>query len=242
MTYNGYYGISPIEYCKKSLALSMAAEQHGISFFENSASPSGFLSTDQVLTKEASERLLASWNAAHQGVKKAGKVAVLEQNLRFERMGADNREAQLVETRNYSRSEIAALFGVPSSMLNSSEGAKYNNVQQMNVAFHTGTLSPLISRIEQEINRHLPDGFEIRLDDSTILRGDPYAEAQRAATISQFASTTPNTLNEMVGLDPVEGGDERIQSTSMVRAPDNNQNEDSKLTAQLATPTTEQAV
>ena len=218
MTYNGYFGMSPIEYCKKSLALSMAAEQHGISFFENSASPSGFLSTDQVLTKDASDRLIKSWNAAHQGVKKAGKVAVLEQNLRFERMGVDNREAQLIESRQYSRSEICGLFGVPAALIGSLEGATFNNTENLILSFHRDTLSPLIRRIEEAIKLHLPDNFEIQLDDTAILRGDSKTQAEVNVSYLMNRIKTPNEIRESLGLAPIDGGDELIEDSSTVRA------------------------
>lgn len=217
MTFNGYYGLAPVQLCKKSLALSMAAENHGVNFFKNSANPSGFLSTEQVLGKDAKKRLAKSWNAAHQGTDNAGKIAVFEQGLRFEQIGIDNKNAQFLESRSYQRSEICGIFGVPAAMIGSLDKATFNNTENLILSFHRDTLAPLMKRIEDGINAFLPDDFEIRLDDSAILRGDSKTQAEINEKYMMMGAITVNQVLESIGLPPVEGGDVRAESTSTVR-------------------------
>ena len=62
----------------------MAAEEYGSRFFANGAAPAGVLEHPNVV-KDVS-KLRESWNSAFGGTANAGKIAILEEGVRPDRV------------------------------------------------------------------------------------------------------------------------------------------------------------
>ncbi|MDD4711470.1 MAG: phage portal protein, partial [Eubacteriales bacterium] len=110
MGFDGIVGYSPVAMEKNAIGLGMAAEEYGSRFFSNGATPSGVLTHPNTVKNPAALR--QSWNAAYGGNANAGRVAILEEGLKFERISMPNNEAQFLETRKFQVSEICRIFRV----------------------------------------------------------------------------------------------------------------------------------
>ena len=84
LAYDGLVGMSPIAMAKNAVGMSIACEEYGASFFANGAHPGGVLEHPGVLKDPGKVR--DSWQAAYGGSKNAGKVAVLEEGVRPDRV------------------------------------------------------------------------------------------------------------------------------------------------------------
>ena len=82
--FDGVMGYSPIALEKSAVGLSIAAEEYGSKFFGNGAMPSGVLTHPN--TVKDPKRLRESWNAAYGGSANSGKVAILEESVRPDRV------------------------------------------------------------------------------------------------------------------------------------------------------------
>ena len=69
---------------KNAIGLAMAAEEYGSRFFSNGAAPAGVLEHPGVI-KDVS-KLRESWNETFGGIRNAGKVAILEEGVRPDRV------------------------------------------------------------------------------------------------------------------------------------------------------------
>lgn len=125
MSLDGIKGLSPIDYARETIGLSLAAEEHGARFFSNGTTPSGLLVHPAKLSKEAHERLRDQWLKNYGGSKNSGATIITEEGMKFEPMSLSNEQSQFIETRKFQRSDIASWFRVPPHMIGDLERATF---------------------------------------------------------------------------------------------------------------------
>ena len=139
---------------------------------------------------------------------------ILDAGLTLEALqGLDPTTAQLTETRNNIKNEIAATFGIPAGMIGSGQGEKYNNSAINREALYTNSISPLVTTITDGLSNFL--NCEVTADDSRLQLG---SLSSTIDTTVRAASSGVFTINEIrtrfLNLDEIDGGDELMQSGS----------------------------
>ncbi len=152
---DGLVGLSPIQTAREMIASGQSLEEFTGQFWANSANPGGVLTHPNTLTKEAAERLQADWKTRRAGVKNAGMVAVLEEGMKWESVGLPLRDAQFIETTQFSLTQIALLFGLHPSMLGGTKGDSmtYANSETEAIDFVRWSLRRWLVRIEGSLLR-----------------------------------------------------------------------------------------
>ena len=79
--FDGLVGYSPIAMAKNAIGMAIACEEFGSKFFSNGATPSGTIEYPGKLKDPAAVR--DSWNASFGGSVNAGKIAVLEEGMKY---------------------------------------------------------------------------------------------------------------------------------------------------------------
>ena len=170
-------GVSPLTYAREAVGLALATEEYGSRFFSNNARPGGVLSTDKALNPEARKRLRESWESMNQGLVNAHRVAVLEDNVKWQQLGMTAQDAQYLETRKFQAEEIARIFRVPPHMIALLDRATFNNIEHLGQEFVTYSLLPWLTRIEESAFRDLLTPSErveyfFKFNVSALLRGN----------------------------------------------------------------------
>jgi len=78
------------------------------------------------LSNDAADKLKRRWEQAHGGLSNAQRVAVLEEGITWTSIGIPPEEAQFLETRKYTRSEIVGYTEVPLHLINDLERATFS--------------------------------------------------------------------------------------------------------------------
>ena len=216
---SGIIGLSPIEYNRKAIQLSLTTEQFGINFFENGANGSGVLEHPQTLSDEAYERLRKSFAEKYQGIKNSGKPIILEEGLKYTRLSMSNEDSQFLSTRKYQRAEIASIFKVPLYMIGDMEKSTFNNMEQMGINFVTNTLMAWAVRIEQSIKNQLlgiDTPYFARFNLNTLMRGDFKTRMEGYNIMLNMGAISPNEIREKEGFNPIgPSGDEYYMQLNM---------------------------
>lgn len=218
---DGFTGLSPIEYNKKSIQLGATTQEFGINFFDKGANASGAFSTDSELSDEAYNRLKDGIKENYAGMQNSGKPMLLEGGLKFERISIPNNDAQFLETRKYQKEEIASIFRVPMHMINSLENATFSNIEHQSLEFVKFTIMPWVKRIEQEMNAQLLTATErtkyvIKFNMDTLLRGDFKTRMEGLEIMFRNGWINTNEVRGLENMNPVDGGEVRyIQSNNM---------------------------
>lgn len=211
-------GLSPIRQAAIAIGMSLASEAYGYNYFRDSANPSGTLSTDQEIDDGAVQRVQRNWIASHGGRR---LPAVLTNGFKFETLSISPEESQFLETRQFQRSEICMMYGVPPILIGDTKEttAWGTGVEQITQGAVTYTFSAWTACIESEISSLLPRGQFVRFDYNALLRGD--IERRFTAYKNGISGTwlTPNEVRAFEELTPVDGGDTLLQATNLTEFP-----------------------
>ena len=216
--FDGVMGYSPVALEKNAIGLGIAAEEYGSKFFSNGATPAGVLTHPN--TVKNPQGLRESWNAAYGGSANSGKVAILEEGMKFERISMPNNEAQFLESRKFQVAEICRIYRVPPHLVGDLEHATFSNIEHQSISFAMHTIRPWLVRIEQAINRALftekekvgsPTGgrFYARFNIDGLMRGSYKERMEGYAIGRQNGWLCANDIRDLENMNPIpedEGG------------------------------------
>ncbi|HDI5827687.1 TPA: phage portal protein, partial [Escherichia coli] len=155
LTLDGLVGLNPIAYAREAISLAAATEEHGARLFGNGAVTSGVLRTEQKLTPDAYERMKRDFEERHLGLGNAHRPMILEMGLDWKPVALNAEDSQFLETRKFQLEEICRLFRVPLHMVQNTDRATFNNIEELGLGFINYSLVPYLTRIEQRINTGL---------------------------------------------------------------------------------------
>lgn len=220
--FDGLVGYSPIAMAKNAIGLSMATEEYGAKFFANGAAPSGVL--EHPSTIKDPQRVREAWQSQFGGSSNSGKIAVLEEGMKYTPISISPEQAQFLETRKFQINEIARIFRIPPHMIGDLEKSSFSNIEQQSLEFVKYTLDPWVIRWEQSIHRSLLIGREkkeyfVKFNVEGLLRGDYQSRMEGYATARQNGWMSANDIREIENLDripPEEGGDLYLVNGNML--------------------------
>jgi len=198
---NGLTGRSPIRVLLDSLGLTKAAQEYGERFFGNNQTPAGILYSKTRLSPQAKQHLREGWQKVHGGLSNQQRLAILEEDLKFERVGLPNVEAQFLETRSLQIEETARILRVPLFMIQhmTKSTAWGSGIEQMGLGFVNFTLMNWLVQWVQATRRDcLSDrGFETHdagFVVNSLVRGS-FAERMAGYKIqAEIGMASPNDL------------------------------------------------
>ena len=209
--FDGLVGYSPIAMAKNAIGLAIATEEYGAKFFANGAAPSGVL--EHPGTIKDPSRVREAWMSQFGGSANSGKVAVLEEGMKYTPISISPEQAQFLETRKFQINEIARIFRVPPHMVGDLEKSSFSNIEQQSLEFVKYTLDPWVIRWEQSIQRALlrPEEkkrYFAKFNVEGLLRGDYQSRMNGYAVARQNGWMSANDIRELENLDriPAEAG------------------------------------
>lgn len=218
LSLDGIIGLSPISYNRHTIGASIAMEEFGSTLFKNGATPSGVVSGKGVtsMSDTAFKRFKESFKEAYTGVMNAGRPLILEDGFEFKPVTISNKDGQYIESRKFTKAEIASIFRVPLHMINELDKATFSNIEHQSIKFVTDAVTPWAVRIEKELKKKLLTAPEkksmyMKFSLAALLRGDVssrYTAYESAITKGCWMSR--NEARELEDLNPIDGLDEMI--------------------------------
>lgn len=221
-SYDGITGISTLSHAKHTLGLASDSEAHASGFFKGGANLAGILTVQSTLTTKQKEALKSSWQTAFSPqTGQPNGVAVLEGNMEFKPITVNPADAQLLETRQFNVVDICRFFGVSPVKAFDLSKSSYSTVEATNLSFLTDTLSPLLEKIELELERKLykpseKTKIDVRFDTSRILRADKQSLANYYSTLFNIGVVSCNEIRREIDLPAVEGGDSHLVGCNLM--------------------------
>jgi len=215
----GIMGTSVLSAHRENIGQGLAALKGGTAFYNNGARISGALETDSIFKDAATAgRIRADWQSIYGGAENAGKVAVLEGGMKFKAISLPPADAQFLETRKFTRGEIASIFRVPPHKIGDLERSTNNNIEQQGIDYVQNTLTPWLVNIEQEYRLKLLTAREVdthyfRHNLTALMRADVAGRGSYYRTMTDIGVYSINdvlALEEMNGIGP-EGNARFVQ-------------------------------
>lgn len=206
---NPYRGVSPL----KAIALTVDSDYYASiwnrNFFINSATPAAVLETPNKLTKEDAEKLKIMLREFYSGIDKSHATMILSGGIQFKPIQLSQKDMEFLELRRFTRSEIAAAFGVPLSKLGISEEVNRATAYINDYTFAKNTITPKLVMLRDAINRFLANYVDenVYYDFDSIIPEDEEFEVQKYVNFVKEGILTINEVRAELGLPEVPWGD-----------------------------------
>jgi HK97 family phage portal protein len=207
---DGMLGEAAIHRMRDLIGMELELQEFTSRFFANNCRPAGVLSMPGRLSAEGANRLREAFARVHSGAQGAGKVAILEEGLKYDAISTNAKDSDLDSMKKFCRQQIAAAFNVPSHRVGDNDGVSYSSSEQANAVFVQSTLAGWAARLEQEVNRKLlkrGDDVVTRISFDDMTRGQMGERFAAYAVAVTNGILSPNEIRAREGLPAVEGGE-----------------------------------
>lgn len=204
-------GLTPYWYQRESIGLSMQLRQFAAKLFKNGAGLRLVLTHPETMSDEAYKRLTESFDEQYAGVSNAHKSLLVEEGIKVEKVSQSAEDAQMLESRRFSKNEIATFTRLPPHLLGDLDRATHSNIEQQSLEFIIYTMQPWFTRWEQRIRMSLiPEAeratlyAEFLLDN--LLRGDTMTryQAYQLAVANGWMTRNEVRARENLNAGPAE--------------------------------------
>jgi len=196
------YGLGPIQAGRGGLNSARQVEEYAANWFDKGGVPTGTLNTAQNLDPDTTAALQAAWAA----MLSESKTAILGSGTSYNPIFLNPADAQWLETKQFSVTEVARLFGIPAAYLLAEVNGSsmtYSNISQLNTVFHQTTLMSYLSEIEDALSILLPRGQAAKFKVDQLLRVDDQARYTAYSTALTAGFLTVDEVRAREGLPPL---------------------------------------
>ena len=202
-TNDGRIGQSRLSRAAETVAGVAASNSFARSFIDKGLAPSGVIELPGVLTQEQRKRLRETMQARNEGVSNAGRTLVLDDGMQWKPSQISPEDAELLETRKFGVEEICRLYQVPPPLVQDYSHNTFTNSETAGRWFAQFTLAPMARKIEAEFQRSvLASEFELELDLSGFLRGDPQTRWAAHKIAIETGVLDPDEVRQVEGWNP----------------------------------------
>lgn len=203
-------GVSPLTASALAILQGLRIQSNSATFFGNNSMPGGIISVPGSLGDDEAIALKASWDANYAGLN-AGRVAVLADDMKFERIAVNATDAQLIEQLKLTAEQVCTAFHVPPFMVGVGPVPNYNNVESLIQFYYSKCLQPLLENCESSLNYGLEmvtptNSLGTQFDLKGLLRMDTATRFKANSDAIRGGWLAPNEARIGEDLTPVAGG------------------------------------
>lgn len=211
---NGLLGASRISLSREAIGLAIGYERQAANWMSNGSRPSGVLTTDSKLTSDAAKRMSDDWRSINGGLGNNGKVAVLEQGLKFEKISLSAVDLEFIASRKFQLEEIARIFRVPPHKIGILDRSTNNNIVQQSQDYVNDTITGYTTRWSTKIDSAFDlqdEGVFCDWDYSILTRADMTTRYNnyRTGVMSMFLKPDEARIDD--GKEPLGGEADKLQ-------------------------------
>lgn len=198
-------GPSEFEIAKPYMDLEKSAVEYTAAFFQNDATPSLLLTTEQSVPEAEMGRVKRWWDRIFRGKGKGHKVGFLDKGLKAQILSHDIRSMALVELRDQARRDICTIFRVPMVLVGSMDEATYANAGEARRFLLENVIVPRAQYYADTINEDLVKRidptltFEFAVEDLPLLQEDMTEKWSRLEQALGRGIITPEFARQEMG-------------------------------------------
>lgn len=208
-------GISPLFACLLPASTILKMQESATKVAANNGQPGGILTADGEIDPDAAARLKKRWEETYGQGDNTGKVAVLGNGLKYEKLSFTAVEAEVIDNLKLSAEAVCSCFHVPPYKIGVGEMPTYNNIEALNVGYYSQCLQVHFEQIEAcmddglGLNESKEGGKRLgtEFDVLNLLRMDSAASAEVVQKLINAGVLTPDEARARFNLEPKPGGD-----------------------------------
>jgi HK97 family phage portal protein len=201
----GLVGLNPIELGVNGFGIPLAAEQYAARFYAQGIHPTGILSVEKPLRPGDAKRVEQDLLTRHGGLSQSHAPIVLDSGAKWTQISITPETAQLLQSRAFSRGEIAGFYGVPGNWIgdvspNDQGGPWGKGLQEVVMGFAMVGLSGYTRRLDRADTRLLPPGYYVRRNVADLFKTNSQMLGTFIQMLRMASIATPNEGRALAGL------------------------------------------
>lgn len=203
--FDGTIGYDPIKMHRDTIGYDKALKTYGSKFFKNGAYPGGVLIHPDRVSDPAKNSMRESWESIYGGLDKSHRIAILEEGVSYQAIGIPPENAQFLESRKFSVTDMARILNLPPHIIFDLSNATFSNIEQQSLELVIYHLMPDFIRWAQRAKLRLLPGLENKnyfpeFLIAGLLRGDSAARASFYQALFGMGAISPNEIDEIENL------------------------------------------
>lgn len=218
---NGIVGWSRLDYMRSTLGESKSAQTAASKLFNNGGKPTGVLMVDNVLSPEQRQKIKDGFSEMASG--STSRLFVLEANMKYQQINLSPEDMQLLTTRQFTVQEIGRWFGVPSILLNQTEGTTTLGSSSADIidSFHKLTIRPMVVNIEQALTKRVLNSaqrarYTVEYNMDALLRASLKDRMEIYSKAVQNGIKSRNECRQLENDPPFKGGEVFTAQSNLV--------------------------
>jgi len=203
-------GTPPVFASGLASMLGLNAQNASALLFENSSMPGGILTAPAEVSDQVAQSIKVKWEANFSKIN-LGRVAILDNGMKYEKIAMTNVEGQMVESLKWSAEVVCSVYHVPPYKVGVGALPSYNNVQALSLEYYSQGLQSHLEEIEEGLDHGLGIGVGIGLgtefDTDNLLRMDSVTAITAIRDAIGAGVMAPNEGRARLDLKPVKGGE-----------------------------------
>jgi HK97 family phage portal protein len=175
-------GISRLEPLRSTLLNEDASRRATAMWWKHMGRPSAVMHVEGKLNPVAKQRLKEQWEAEYQGAENVGKVAIMENGSKIEKLQLSSEEMQYIDSRKLNREEVCAVYDISPTAVHILDHATFSNVTENLRSVYRDSICPRLEYFESVFNHYVGSEFngqlEMRFDTRQVMKGDFLQRAQ----------------------------------------------------------------
>jgi len=203
-------GTPPVFASGLASMLGLNAQKASALLFENSSMPGGIVTAPAEVNEQMAAAFKTKWEANFSKIN-LGRIAILDNGMKYEKIAMTNVEGQMVESLKWSAEVVCSVYHVPPYKVGVGALPSYNNVQALNVEYYSQALQSHIEEAEELLDAALGigwgDSLGTEFDTDTLLRMDSVTQITAIRDAVGAGVMTPNEGRAKLDLKPKKGGE-----------------------------------
>jgi len=211
-------GMGPVEAARHGINKDFYMEMFGLSLFANKARPDGVITTEQEIDEDEGKRIAANWRKQHQGIEKAGGIAVLGSGAKYATITLSPKDMEFINSQEFSMEKICSIFSVPPYKLGKVKDVNRSNAHELEHSYQSNTIAPRL-RCRDEYMSKVIQWY----DDTLVIKSENVIPRDKEFLLKQedqdmkHAVITINEVRDRRGLEPKPYGKDAFLPINMLQ-------------------------
>lgn len=223
MSFDGVMGMGVIDIAKDSLTGGLSGQKSSNNFYKSGMTSKVVLQHPGQLSGTGKKNLQDSFEAELQ----KRSTIVTEEGVKIFSLTIPPEQAQFLQSRVFSVTEVARWFNIPEHMLGNNQNSTFSNIENQFLQFIINNVRPRVRMWEQELNTKLLNNtydFYVEFNMDALLRADLKSQAEYFVSAIQNGWMTRNEVRMMKNLNRIDGLDEPLSMLNLATETEREQN------------------
>jgi HK97 family phage portal protein len=216
---DGKRGTGILDMAKQAISTDLNAQKYAGKFYKQGARPSGVIEVPTKMDQQNKEKVRKAFERAVGGMDNAFRVAVMDLGMKYTQLGISQRDAQFIESRQFTVEEVARFTGIPLHKLQSGKQS-YESNEAQGIEYVINTLRPRVIQWEEELRYKLLTPMErenmyYRFNLAAEMRGDNASRSAFYQRMVGYSIMTPNECRRLEEMNDDPNGDELLATKNL---------------------------